>query len=148
MFARISTLFSGIGVGASLMYFFDPDLGRRRRALCLDQCHSTLRKLNDATEATCKDLANRTYGMFARWRSSMIEHDNSDPVVVNRVRSKLGHFASHASTIHVTAHDGEVTLSGHVPPQEAPKLIAATKSVFGVNRVQSYFDIREDGSDW
>ena len=145
MFTRISTLVSGIGLGAGLMYFLDPDLGRRRRALCLDQCYHAMRKLNDTAEATCKDLANRAYGTFAELRSSMIEHDNSDPVVVNRVRSKLGHFASHPSDIKVAAHDGDVTLSGHVPPQEAPKLIKAAKSVIGVNRVQSYFDIREDG---
>ena len=145
MFTPITSWFSGIGLGAGLMYFLDPDLGRRRRKLCLDQCYHALLKFNDAAEATCKDLANRSYGTFAELRSSITEHDNSDPIVASRVRSKLGHFASHPSDIKVAAHDGEVTLSGHVPPQEAPKLIAAAKSVIGVNRVQSYFDIREDG---
>ena len=55
----------GLGAGAALMYFLDPDRGARRRSLVRDKAVGLT---NDATEAisgTAEDLSNRAYGVAA-----------------------------------------------------------------------------------
>lgn len=53
------------GVGALLMYFFDPVSGRRRRALLRDQFVHAQHEIGDYAEGTAKDLRNRAYGLVA-----------------------------------------------------------------------------------
>src|SRR5687767_6076325 len=64
-----STLFSAatcaaLGVGAGLMYLFDPTLGRRRRHVLRDKLVSSVHQLGDCCDATTRDFANRTRGVF------------------------------------------------------------------------------------
>ena len=54
---------AGIGAGAAVMYFMDPDRGRRRRALVRDKAVSAGHAFTDTVNARTKDLANRGYGM-------------------------------------------------------------------------------------
>jgi hypothetical protein len=56
----------GAGMGASLMYFFDPGMGRRRRALVRDQGVHLARRLDDAVDVTSRDLTNRAAGSGPR----------------------------------------------------------------------------------
>jgi hypothetical protein len=37
---RTATLIGGLGLGAGLMYVFDPDRGKRRRAMARDKAES------------------------------------------------------------------------------------------------------------
>ena len=48
-----------MGIGAALMYFFDPDSGRRRRERLRDQCTNATRKLQGSAHAPAPDLTNR-----------------------------------------------------------------------------------------
>ena len=62
---------AGIGTGAALMYFLDPDRGRGRRSYIRDQAVGLT---NDATEAisnTAQDLSNRAYGVAAETRKAV-----------------------------------------------------------------------------
>ena len=47
-----------VGIGAALMYFFDPDSGRRRRERLREQCTSATRKLQGSAHAPAPDLSN------------------------------------------------------------------------------------------
>jgi hypothetical protein len=48
-----------VGIGAALMYFFDPDSGRRRRERLREQCTSATRKLQGSAHTPAPDLTNR-----------------------------------------------------------------------------------------
>src|SRR5919204_2171138 len=54
----------GAVAGAALMYFFDPDQGRRRRALLRDKTYKYFNRTSDAIEGKAEDLSNRAYGMM------------------------------------------------------------------------------------
>jgi gas vesicle protein len=71
-------------VGAAAMYLFDPDRGRRRRALMRDQLVSAASHLDDAMEATARDLTHRAQGLMAEARSTVSDEEVSDEVLVLR----------------------------------------------------------------
>lgn len=56
------------GLGALAMYFFDPDSGKRRRALLRDQLVHARHEIGDYAEGTTKDLRNRAYGLVTEAR--------------------------------------------------------------------------------
>jgi gas vesicle protein len=55
----------GAGVGALAMFIFDPDNGRRRRALARDKVTHYGREAVDAVEGAARDLRNRAQGVAA-----------------------------------------------------------------------------------
>ena len=57
-----------LGVGAALMYFADPQQGRKRRNDFKNQLDSTQRRLLEAKEVVVKDATNRTHGMLLETR--------------------------------------------------------------------------------
>src|SRR5688500_1210728 len=112
MHRQYVTMLSGAGLGAALMYAFDPDRGKRRRALVKDKLVSASDKAVDAASATARDLRNRAQGLYASVASST--EDTSDEVLVARVRSKMGRVVSHPSAIEVTSDQGRIALSGPI----------------------------------
>jgi hypothetical protein len=60
---KFGLLVGGLGVGALLMYLFDPDRGRGRRARLNDQLSSKANHLVDRTGAKARDLRNRAQGV-------------------------------------------------------------------------------------
>ncbi len=65
----MGALLSGLGLGAALMYLFDPDRGRGRRARLSDQMTSKANTLGDAVESKARDLRNRAQGLLHEARS-------------------------------------------------------------------------------
>ena len=66
---NIALLLGGIGLGALLMYLFDPDRGRGRRARLGDQLTSKVNRLSDAAESKARHLRNRAQGVIHEARS-------------------------------------------------------------------------------
>jgi hypothetical protein len=60
---RACGLLTGLGLGAGLMYVFDPQQGRRRRALARDKVVSLTHKAERAAEVVGRDLKNRAKGL-------------------------------------------------------------------------------------
>jgi uncharacterized membrane protein len=129
-----------------MMYFFDPDAGRRRRALVRDQLTRSLHKNADAMGATVRDLTNRLYGLSAELHSLFGSEDVSDEVLAERVRSAVGRAVRHPGSIEVSAHGGHITLTGPVLAHEVGRLIARVRSVRGVKDVDNRLDIHTDPS--
>jgi hypothetical protein len=73
---KVSTFAAGVTLGAGAVYFFDPDLGRRRRALFRDKLQHLARKAQEDVDAGARDLSNRARGAIAKLQSYM--HDGSD----------------------------------------------------------------------
>ncbi|MGH8609470.1 MAG: BON domain-containing protein [Gammaproteobacteria bacterium] len=133
---------SALGAAAA-MYLFDPDRGRRRRALMRDQLLSAASHLDDAIEATARDLIHRAQGLLAEARSTVSDEEVSDEVLVNRVRTKMGRVVSHPRAIKVTLEQGRVTLSGAVLEHEHEDLLQAVRSVQGVVAVADQLEPAE-----
>src|SRR3954469_24466578 len=75
------TLMGGVGLGAALMYIFDPDRGKRRRALLRDKVESAGNTLVEKAGKVRSDLGNRAYDVVAETKS-MFRHDEvSDEVL-------------------------------------------------------------------
>ncbi len=139
----ISTLLKGLGLGAGLMYFADPNSGRRRRARALDQWDHAVHCTQDFLDKAQRDASNRAAGLTAQ-ATSLLHRDTADDTVVTaRVRSKLGRYVSQPRAIAVETHQGQVTLSGTVPEHEVGDLLRAICSVSGVRGVQNQLDVRQ-----
>src|SRR5438270_6518821 len=146
--SHFRSLITGFGLGAGLMYLVDPDLGKRRRSLVIDQFNHVLHEINDAAEATLRDIGNRAYGTFAEVRETFSGGNNAiDDVIASRVRSKLGRYTSHPAAIEVAIHDGVVTLSGPILAHEVDDLICAINSVRGVHEVINHLDVHESAEN-
>ncbi len=61
----------GIAVGALAMYVFDPQRGRRRRALARDKAIHAAHVAGDRIGSTSRDLRNRAQGLVSETRSSL-----------------------------------------------------------------------------
>jgi uncharacterized membrane protein len=134
----------GAGVGAGLMYLYDPQMGRRRRALTRDQFIRLSHRIDDAVDVTSRDLTNRAVGLWAEMRSSITSNGVSDEVLAERVRSQLGGLVSHPSAIDVRAEQGRVTLSGPVLRHEVDRLLKGVASVRGVHGVEHRLDLHDE----
>ncbi len=66
---RILAILGGLGAGAALMYLFDPNGGRRRRALIRDKAVGVSNDLRQGINAKTHDLANRTRGLMHEAKS-------------------------------------------------------------------------------
>src|SRR5262249_48452261 len=98
------SLVSGASLGAGLMYFLDPDRGRRRRALMRDKGGRWSRRTRAFADSTTRDMQNRAKGMGAAVTSWIRPTPPvPDRILAERVRAKLGQFSRHPSAIDVHA---------------------------------------------
>ena len=96
-------ILGGLCIGAALMYFLDPDRGRRRRHLVRDQLVHAGRVSGDAVDATSRDLRNRARGVAAAARGRLRPGEADDAVVAERVRSAIGRVVSHPGAVTVAS---------------------------------------------
>src|ERR687897_687835 len=99
---RAAAVLTGLGIGGGLMYFLDPERGRRRRALVRDQIAHSANKGADAIGATGRDLAHRATGAAARVRGG---------------REVVNALEEHKQAGNVPALQG-----GSVPPAPQPDI--------------------------
>jgi uncharacterized membrane protein len=133
-------LLSGIGLGAALMYVFDPEKGRRRRALARDRLASAACRSQDFMGVLGRDLTKRSRGVLASARSILGTGEASDHVLTERVRSEIGRVVSHPHALQVEVTQGRVTLRGPVLEREADELVDCVKSVRGVGEVEDHLE--------
>lgn len=127
----------GIAIGARLMYMLDPDRGHRRRAMARDRAVWAFHKVQNTLDRSLRDFANRVQGAAAEVVSDLVPEHVDDPVLVQRVRARLGRAVSHPGAIDVYAKAGVVTLKGAVLERELHELLWAVRSVRGVTAVDN-----------
>jgi osmotically-inducible protein OsmY len=140
---RMISFLKGAAIGAGMMYFFDPVVGNRRRALLSDQINHMLHKAFYVGDAKLRDVQNRAYGTFAETRSAMRSDTPSDKVLTDRVRSEIGRHVTHPRAIEVEARNGTVFLCGPVLSSEVDELLCAVQSVRGVQNVDDRLDVHD-----
>ena len=131
------TMLTGLGVGVGLMYFLDPERGRRRRALIRDKVAHVAHAGNDAVGAFGRDISHRLAGVGARARGAFHSGSVDDGVLVERVRSRMGRVVSHPHAIEVDAVDGCVRLRGSILQSELPRLMQTIARVRGVRSIDN-----------
>lgn len=144
--SRKWTAVSGVGLGAVLMYFFDPDRGKRRRALLRDRTIHLAHASRDTLGVASRNVANRVHGFFARTRSFFAPGLVPNTVLAERVRSRIGHVVSHPGSIEVAVRDACVRLAGPVLAREVQGLLEAVANVRGVAEVENQLEVHE-GAD-
>jgi uncharacterized membrane protein len=138
-------VFATAGIGAGLMYLFDPASGRRRRALIRDKMIRGIHETRNALDVTARDMKNRTRGLTAEAKHLFSRKEIIEPeVLVERVRAKLGGAVSHPGAIDVDAVDGRIILKGVVLANEIKALMNRVRSVRGVKDVESQLEAHED----
>ena len=140
-------LLAGLGIGAALMYFLDPDRGTRRRHLASDQAGHSLRKMGRRLRDQAGNARNHARGTAVELGARFRDEEIDDDVLVARVRAELGHRVRHTSAIEVNAIDGHIILSGPVLLNELDDVLRTAAAVRGVRGVESRLDVRRTAGD-
>ncbi|HEX2166337.1 MAG TPA: BON domain-containing protein [Longimicrobiales bacterium] len=144
---KSETLLIGMALGAGITYLLDPDRGTRRRALVRDQIVHTGHELEEAVRSNARHARNKARGLAHETRAALRETEVDDRVLEERVRSRIGRDASEARDLAVSADQGQVTLSGAVPPDDVQKLVRSTKSVRGVEAVENQLEAKRPSQE-
>jgi hypothetical protein len=139
---RLGSLGS-LGLGALIMYVFDPQAGRRRRALVRDKILRGKNKTMDAIDVIARDFKNRIIGLASETRRLIHAEEVTDEVLTERIRSKLGGLVSHPSSVQVKVENRTAILSGPILTAEAEHLINHIASMRHVASVENRLEMHE-----
>jgi hyperosmotically inducible periplasmic protein len=115
-------------VGGLLVYFLDPETGKKRRSVVRDRSVKLVKDADRAIEKASRDLSNRARGAVAEARSLVPLRAVSDEVLVEQVRSRIGRVTSFPHFLEVSAREGAVSLRGAVLESEIDNLLSAVSS--------------------
>ncbi|HKU47729.1 MAG TPA: BON domain-containing protein, partial [Burkholderiales bacterium] len=138
----MNPLLFGSALGALVMYFLDPNLGRRRRARTRDKVMHAAKVVNEGARVTARDTVHRAQGAWAEAKRLLgNEGEVTDEVVVGRVRAELGRVVSHPHAIEVASNGGHVTLLGPIISYKVRPLLRAARRVPGVRAVSDQLTV-------
>lgn len=138
---QTGALLAAAGIGAAMMYFLDPERGRRRRAVATDKAESMFRSGADQVQRGTVQARDRLSGVVARTKGRFGREEPTDVQLAERVRAELGHHSNHVHDIEVVVRDGIVTLGGSVPADELPDVLRAARRVRGVKDVHDELNL-------
>ncbi len=128
---------AAVGLGTGLMYFLDPDRGKRRRAVVRDRAAKLARQTSRIADKTMRDVANRTHGLAAETESLFNPEPVPDEVLEARIHTRIGRLVAHPREIQVSVSGGKVTLEGTAAPAELARVAAAIRIMRGVNGIDN-----------
>jgi osmotically-inducible protein OsmY len=130
-----------VGLGALIAYFFDPDSGRRRRALARDRIPAYFRRLSERAERTGRAVSAEAYG--AKQKAKHLKEEEKpqpdDVTLARKVETEIFRDVDvPKGKINVNAESGKIVLRGEVEQPELIKdLEKRTKKVQGVTEVEN-----------
>jgi osmotically-inducible protein OsmY len=130
----------GALLGAAIAYLFDPQSGRRRRALLRDKSAAYVRKSGRETARAGRAVAAEAYGVSQKAQHLKEEpKEYDDATLAQKVQSEIFRDADvPKGQINVNAEDGIVVLRGEVErPELMETLVERTRKVQGVRDVQN-----------
>jgi uncharacterized membrane protein len=138
----------GAAIGVALMYFLDPNSGRRRRARTRDKVVHAAKLVNEGAKVTARDTVQRAQGAWAEAKRLFNHEDDvGDDALVGRVRAALGRVVSHPHAVEVAASGGHIALIGPILSYEVRPLLKAVRRVPGVWAVSDQLTVyNEPGS--
>jgi osmotically-inducible protein OsmY len=132
-----------IGLGALLAYFFDPDNGRRRRAMTRDRVAAYFRGKSKAVGGAASAKAQA-----AKQKATHLKEEDKpqpdDVTLARKVETEIFRDADiPKGRINVNAENGKVVLRGEVEEPELIKdLEKRTKKVQGVQAVENLLHVQ------
>lgn len=144
---KLLSMLTSAGIGAALVYLFDPVSGNRRRTLMRERANRTVHDAQRFLDAASRDLQNRSLGMIEEMRSRLAGLEVDDDKLVRRVAAKLGHHMMRAKDVGITAEGGVVTLHGPVLSTEIDSVIRAVHRIPGVKELRNQLEIHEASED-
>jgi uncharacterized membrane protein len=124
-------------VGGILVYFLDPDTGRRRRARAKDRAVNFVKEADRAIGKASRDLSNRARGTVAEARSLLPLRGVSDEVLVEQVRARIGRVVSFPHFVEVSSRDAVIALRGAVVESELEDLLSTVSAIRHVASVRN-----------
>lgn len=139
----------GALLGAGMMYVMDPERGRRRRLLARIKATRKRHELEAAggrMVARSRDLRNRVRGRVVEAQAAWKETRVDDEILLERIRSRIGHCSDHPRNILVTVQDGMVTVGGPILAREVDAVIRCVQGVRGVRGVTNCLEVYREGA--
>jgi uncharacterized membrane protein len=144
---KLKTILASIGLGAGLMYFFDPQHGNRRRALVRDKAVHLVNSLDESLETGVDDMRNRARGTLSELTAKFSGEDTPDWILEERVRTALGRTTRHARALEIRSSDGHIHLAGPVLKDERDAILTAAGRTRGVYSVEDEMQVFENPQD-
>ncbi|MGH2806025.1 MAG: BON domain-containing protein [Actinomycetota bacterium] len=128
-------------IGAALMYLFDPELGRTRRAKLSDQLGGLMRRVGRETERRTEYARGHAEGL--RHMASSDSPPASDAALTAKVESEvLSRWHYPKGSINVNSVGGVVELRGVCEsPEQISDLEADVRKVTGVIDVHNFLHL-------
>jgi osmotically-inducible protein OsmY len=134
-----------VGLGALIAYFFDPENGRRRRALARDRFPALFRRGSERVERAGRAAAAEAYGVKqkVKHRKEDEKPQPDDVTLARKVETEI--FRGEdvpKGQINVNAENGVIVLRGEVEKPELIKdLEKRTSKVQGVKEVENLLHV-------
>ena len=126
---------SGFLFGAGLMYFLDPQRGRRRRARVVEVATHARRVEKDLVGKAMRDAQQRARGLGERVRHPLAA-EVSDGVLQGRARAAVGRVVSHPGAIEIEVRDACAILRGPILEHEAGEAVRVVGKIPGIRSVE------------
>jgi osmotically-inducible protein OsmY len=130
-----------IGLGAALTYFFDPQQGRRRRAMAQDRIAAFFRQRARKAGEVGRSASAQAEGMVEKAKHLQEEPkpQPDDATLARKVESEIFRDAEvPKGQININAENGKVVLRGEVDkPEMIRDLEDRTRKVQGVQDVEN-----------
>lgn len=131
---RLAAAFAAGGVA---MYFLDPVVGRRRRALMRDKGVAAEHEVEELVRARSRRAVDHMRGAVARTRSRFAHGPIDDEQLLERIRSRLGRLVEHPRALEVAVREGHVVLTGRASAAEIEHLMEVLPAMPGVEEVDN-----------
>ena len=135
---KLSAFWAGLGAG--FMYLFDPEQGRRRRAMARDRGAAFFRRAGTRAERTGRAVGAQTYGVAQKARHLREgEKDFDDTTLARKVETEIFRDAeAPKGQVDVNVVDGVVYLRGELQETEMiDALVDKARKVSGVKGVEN-----------
>jgi osmotically-inducible protein OsmY len=130
-----------IGLGAALTYFFDPEQGRRRRAMTRDRIAAMFRRTARRGERLGRAASAEAYGVAqkVKHREEEPKPQPDDVTLARKVETEIFRDADvPKGQINVNAENGKIVLRGEVgQPEMIRDLEERARNVQGVQEVEN-----------
>jgi osmotically-inducible protein OsmY len=128
------------GLAAGLTYFFDPQQGKRRRAMVAQKTGGLFRTGVKKGERAGRAVGSQAYGVTQKVAHARGDEskDLTDETLKSKVETEIFRDAdAPKGKVDVNVVDGVVYLRGEVEPDLIDDLVKATKKVSGVKSVEN-----------
>lgn len=132
---------TGLALGTTAAFFFDNISGRRRRALARDQVVHYGKIGQRFLLRGARDFEHRAAGRLHEMKSRIGAGEVADPLLVERVRARVGRLVHHPKELQVVVEHGVVKLRGIVAPFEKAAVLEVARLVPGVRRVEDHLEL-------